>query len=168
MARPRKSTAQKKAEGTLRSRDKPQAEAEQAIALAPLLSVLPPAWLPPALVPTWRSVTSDLCAMGAIIPGDLILLEQAFRMMANTMSLQSRLDEALAYEWSGSDDEEPRDMTATIAKLSASIVAQEAAYERILGKFGITPSERARLLTSLPRPKTDKKKGAMDFIKGTK
>ena len=158
--------SQKKAEGTLRSRDKPQAEAEQAIALAPLLSVLPPAWLPPALVTTWRSVTSDLCAMGAIVPGDLILLEQAFRMMANTMSIQSRLDEALAYD--GSDDEEPRDMTPTIAKLSASLVAQEAAYERILGKFGITPSERARLLTSLPRPKTDKKKGAMDFIKGTK
>jgi phage terminase small subunit len=159
VARPKKSAAQKKAEGILRSRDKPQLEAEQALALSPLLSVSAPAWLPASLVPTWRAVTADLCKMGAIVPGDLVLLEQAFRMMGNTITIQALLDSVL------SDDEGIE--VAQVAKLSAALVAQEAAYERILGKFGITPSERARLLTSLPRPpKDDKKKGALDYVRG--
>ena len=160
MPRPRKSLDQKKAEGTLRARDKKEVAARADIALEPLRSIDPPAFLPAALVPTWREIAADLCKMGAVFPSDRVLLEQAFRMIDNAQKIQALLDTVLEGDDEGIE-------VAQVAKLSAALVAQEAAYERILGKFGITPSERARLLTSLPRPpKDDKKKGALDYVRG--
>ena len=144
--RPRKPFAQKKAEGTARSRDKKEAVALEALALSPVLSITAPAWLPKTLASAWSAITADLCAMRSVIPGDLALLEQAFRMMANAATIQELLTGILE----GGDDGYD---VASISRLSAALVAQESAYERILGKFGITPSERSRLLTSLPRPK---------------
>jgi hypothetical protein len=154
--RPSTSATTKKARGTFRAKDKEQLAAEQALALEPITSISPPSWLAPELVPAWRAVTADLCKMGAVIPADLPLLGQAFRMMGNCAKLQTMLDRALK----GGDIGE-------IHKLSSALVAQGAAWERILGKFGVGPSERVRLVQGLPRGSKDpKKKSAMDYIEG--
>lgn len=152
--RPSTSATTKKARGTFRAKDKKQLAAEEALALEPISSISPPAWLAPDLVPVWRSLTADLCAMGAIIPADLPLLAQAFRMMGNCAALQAMLDTALE----GGD-------VAEIHKLSSALVAQGAAWERILGKFGVGPSERVRLIQGLPRkPKKKSEESAFDIV----
>jgi phage terminase small subunit len=188
MPRPRKSLDQKKAEGTLRARDKKEVAARADIALEPLRSIDPPAFLPASLIPTWREIAADLCKMGAAFPSDRVLLEQAFRCLCNTMTMQNQLTmlleaternkqmaEQLMDACEGKPDKHGALLIAELATgcaseikgISSSMIAQESAYERILGKFGITPSERARLLTSLPRPpKDDKKKGALDYVRG--
>jgi hypothetical protein len=154
--RPSTSATVKKARGTFRAKDKVQLAAEEALALEPISSISPPDWLAPELVPTWRSLTADLCKMGAVIPADLPLLAQAFRGIMNCAKLQAMLDTALE----GGD-------VAEIHKLSSALVAQGAAWERILGKFGVGPSERVRLIQGLPRRDKDpKKKSAIDFLEG--
>ena len=154
--RPSTSATTKKARGTFRAKDKEQLAAEESLALEPISSISPPAWLAPELVPTWRSLTADLCKMGAVIPADLPLLAQAFRGIMNCAKLQAMLDRA----FKGGD-------VAEIHKLSSALVAQSAAWERILGKFGVGPSERVRLIQGLPRRDKDpKKKSAIDYLEG--
>jgi hypothetical protein len=175
IGRPPKSAAQHKAEGTYRQ---DRHGGDTAIALQPILQINPPCWLPATLIPTWRNVTGDLCAMGAVCPSDLGLLEQAFRFIMNSMMLQTQLqlllesvdrNKQLADQLTGafedSDEKMPPETAIQIAalasgcaseisKTSAALVAQEAAYERILGKFGITPAERSRLVRMLPKKKS--------------
>lgn len=184
MGRPPKSAAQHKKQGTYR----PSRHGDDtALPLVPVLQVDPPIWLPATLIPTWQAVTGDLCAMGAICPSDLGLLEQAFRFIMNTMMLQAQLQlllesvdrnkqlaDRLAAAFEDSDESMPPDTAIQIAalasgcapeisKTSAALVAQEAAYERILGKFGITPAERSRLVRMLP--KKDKGEALDDLLK---
>lgn len=142
MSRARKSAAQHKAEGTYREDRHGEPEA---IALAPVTQVNAPDWLPADLVPIWQTVAADLCAMGALCPSDLVLLEQAFRLMENATRIQELIDN----EFLSGEGVDVKDL----AKLTASLTGQVAAYERILSKFGVTPSERARLLHLLPRRK---------------
>lgn len=139
MARPRKSAAQHKAEGTYR-KDR-HGEPPEAAALVPVKSVAAPAWLGKDLAPVWRTITADLCAMGALVPSDLPFLEQAFRLYSNALRLQDDLENAL-----GGD---PKD----ISRISAAVVSQSSAAISIFARFGLTPSDRARLLQSLPRQK---------------
>lgn len=184
MGRPPKSAAQHKKQGTYR----PSRHGDDtALPLVPVLQVDPPIWLPATLIPTWRAVTGDLCAMGAICPSDLGLLEQAFRFIMNSMQLQAHLqlllesaerNRELADAIFESFLEEGKKMppatalqvaelatgcVSQISKTSAALVAQEAAYERILGKFGITPAERSRLVRMLP--KKNKGEGLDDLLK---
>jgi phage terminase small subunit len=146
--RPRKPVEEHVANGTYR-KDR-HGVATVAAPLERVTAIEKPTWLPKDLAPAWAAVTADLCAMGALVPSDLVLLEQAFRMMGNARGIQGILDLFLV---GGGDDDE--DVVGQISKLSSALATQVAGYERILGKFGITPAARASLLHLLPRPKGD-------------
>ena len=171
--RPRKSAAQHKAEGTYR---KDRHGSEEALALVPVTAIDPPCWLPHTLDPTWRAVVGDLCAMGAVCPSDLVLLEQAFRLLKDTLRYQAQLDrlnDSVEANRQMAEDlmesfghQPPPDVALQIAALAtgcaseikglvSSMIACEAAYERILGKFGIGPADRARLAQMLPKRKME-------------
>ena len=162
MPRSRKSAAQHEAEGTYRA----DRHAEPALDLPVALDAIAPSPSVPATVrPEWDEVVRRLVGIGILIDADVPLLEQAFVLLGDARRFHDDME--AAYKSLGDVDKMKltKDFTAadrlrlrqsvqdSITSLNTQHIKATQLFNTIISKFGISPSERAKILHMLPKPK---------------
>lgn len=176
MSRPRKSAEQHAAEGTYRGDRHSQPAIDIPVAQG---SIVPSPRIPKTVVSEWVETTRRLVGLGILIDADIPLLESAFVLLADARYFHELLETAQKDIEKVAKMKKTKDLTAAdIAKIRASTIDSLVSlngmhikalslYTSIISRFGISPSERAKILHSLPkRPKDPERKSIKSVIKG--
>ena len=162
MPRSRKSAAQHEAEGTYRA----DRHAEPALDLPVALTAIAPSPRVPAAVrPEWDEVVRRLVGIGILIDADVPLLEQAFVLLGDARRFHDDMEAAyksladvdkmkLTKDFTAADRLRLRQSVQdSITSLNTQHIKATQLFNTIISKFGISPSERAKILHMLPKPK---------------
>lgn len=161
MGRPRKPTELHIAQGTY------NATRHKKAALAPSLPVAQPARKPPAALPKdvlgeWEAVSIWLSSVGIIFDKDVHLLEQGFIALHNARAAQKEI-EKIQVKSRKSDEDYARWTAMT------RIRSQEmGTHNQIMARFAVGPSDYAKLIAIIPKPKEEGRKSILDIAKGRK
>ena len=179
MPRTRKPAAQHQAEGTYRA----DRHAEPSIDLPVALDAIRPSTLvPSSVLSEWDEVTRRLVGIGILIDADVPLLEQAFVLLADAKRFHADMDAAykslvdvdkmkLSKDFTAADRLRLRQSVQdSITSLNTQHIKALALFNTIISKFGISPSERAKILHMLPKKsdETPKKSIKAVLAKGKK
>jgi P27 family predicted phage terminase small subunit len=111
-----------------------------------------PAHLSPEEVYAWQQVTQLADSMGILTIADVFAVEELATAYANLLSLRKRIKEE-------GDLYEKRDITGETMKRVNPLVGLEQTqrkdFMQLLGKFGLTPSDRSKVSTVDKAPDMD-------------
>lgn len=130
-------------EGTLRKDRDPDPEDVRALML-PLLAVEAPSSIRDKKTrEAWNMALEPLCASGRVSKEDVPTLELAHLALRDVYIFQKRLVRLQrAKDW-----ELNKELIAQVGQLARLVSRRAADYIKIMEKFGVTPIERARLLS---------------------
>jgi phage terminase small subunit len=168
MGRPRKSAQEHVASGTYKaSRHAESSAMDLPIAVDALT---PTKSVPAEVHEEWRLVASRLVEMGILIDADRPLLESAFVLLADARYYHELIDRVKKSIERMEDDDTVEAAMAQAEAIKALVslngmhIKAVALFSTIISKYGITPSERAKILHALPKRKDDAPKKSIRNI----
>jgi hypothetical protein len=158
MGRPRKPAAQHQAEGTYR---KDRHADAVTIPDQGALSVVPGANVPEAVHAEYSMTVSRF--RDYMVDADVPLLEIGFTLLDDSRYYHGLVDRVKANldELEGADVTEAVKVLVSLGNMYLKTVDKFAA---IVGKYGVTPSERAKILHLIPKRKDDSAKKSIRSV----
>ena len=159
--RPRKPAAIHVREGTYRA-DR-HAEADPLVPVAAAVPTKPPASLPKDVAPEWHAVATWLSSVGIVKEADLALLAEGLVELHNARAAQKEIDKIQRKRSLAADD------YAHWTSLTRIRSQAMSAYLQVMSRFAIGPSDSAKFLHLMPKPKKPAEKSIKSIIaKGKK
>jgi len=167
MPRRREPAAVHAAKGTFRADRHSEPNIDLPIVLE---SVQPSPAVPDSVRDEWQTTTRRLVSMGILIDADLPLLESAFVLLADARYFHELLERVKKSIDTLSDEDtvEAAMAQAEAVKALVSIngmhIKALTLFTGIVSRFAISPSERAKILHALPKPRGDAPKKSIRAI----
>lgn len=165
--RPRKPVEEHVANGTYRKDRHGEASASLPVALE---AVVPSPAVPASVHAEWKIVTGRLVSLGILIDADLPLLESAFVLLADARYYHELIErvkrsiEELSEEDSIEAAEAQAEAIKALVSLNGMHVKALTLFTGIVSRFAVSPSERAKILHALPKPKDEAPKKSIKAI----
>lgn len=127
-------------------------------------AALPSEAVPASVHPEWRIVTQRLLELGILIDADIPLLESAFVLLADARyfhELMERVKKSIAdmeNESTVAAAEAQAAAVKALVSLNGMHIKALDLHTRIISRFAISPSERAKILHALPKRKDEDEK----------